>query len=104
MDWIRETEAQRLAAERELAVPEEEAPLSDQVGALVKLVRKTLVGLAKAAPAQKAGHVRHHGTQADPDHDTLEIEARPGICTQVRVGGGTVTINPPPIWITEVAA
>jgi len=39
-----------------------------------------------------------------PDTDKLDIEARPDAYNRGRVGGASVTINPPPLWATEVAA
>jgi site-specific DNA recombinase len=92
LSWIREVEAERLAAERELAGTTETAPLTDdEVRALVLLVKKGLIGLAKASPAQKAAMYATMGLRLTyhPEDDTLDIEARPDACTRVRVGGGT---------------
>ena len=33
-----------------------------------------------------------------PDTDKLDIEARPDAYNRGRVGGASVTINPPPLW------
>jgi site-specific DNA recombinase len=90
LGWIREVEAERLAAERELAGTTESAPLTDdEVRALVQLVKKGLIGLAKAPPAQKAAMYATMGLRLTyhPEDDTLDIEARPDACTRVRVGG-----------------
>jgi len=90
--WMAEVGAERLAAQRELDGTTETAPLTgDEVRALVQLVRKGLIGLAKAPPAQKAAMYATMGLRLTfhPENDTLDIESRPDACTQVRVGGGT---------------
>ncbi len=107
LKWIREVEAERLAAQRELDGTTETDPMTDdEVRALVHLVKQGLIGLAKAPPAQKAAMYATMGLRLtyDPEPDTLDIEARPDACTRVRVGGGKQTISPPPVWATEVAA
>jgi hypothetical protein len=87
-----ELEVERLAAKRELAGTTETAPLTDdEVRALVQLVKKGLVGLAKASPAQKAAMYATMGLRLTyhPEDDSLDIEANPEACTTVRVRGGT---------------
>jgi len=91
--WVREVEAERLAAQRELDGKTEPEPMSeDEVRALVEQVKAGLVGLAtKASPAQKAAMYRTLGLKLTyhPETDTLDIEARPDAYTRGRVGGGT---------------
>ncbi len=63
--WIREVEAERLAAQRELdgTTGPDDAPMTeDEVRALVEQVKAGLVGLAtKPSPAQKAAMYRTLG-------------------------------------------
>ena len=85
-----EVGAERVAAQRELDGTTETAPLTgDEVRALVQLVRKGLIGLAKAPPAQRAAKYATMGLRLTyhPEDDALDIESRPDACTQVRVGG-----------------
>jgi len=96
--WIKEVEADRLAAERELASTASVAqPLSEaEIRALVTSQRKVLRSLAKATPEQRAAiygetmglRITYH--PAEPGWAT--VEASPA-CVQVCVGGGTYT-NP----------
>jgi hypothetical protein len=85
-----EVAAERIAAQRDLDGTTETATLTgDEVRALLQLVRKGLIGLAKAAPAQRAAMYATMGLRLThhPEDDTLDIESRPDVCTQVRVGG-----------------
>ena len=60
--WIREVEAERLAAQRELDGTTETAPMSeDEVRWLVEQVKAGLIGLSKAPPAQKTAMYRTLG-------------------------------------------
>jgi len=103
--WVREVEAERLAAQRELAGTTETDPMTeDEVRWLVEQVKAGLIGLSKAPPAQKAAMYRTLGLKLTyhPDTDTLDIEARPDAYTRGRVGGGTLTLSTP-AWETRWA-
>jgi len=91
--WIAEVQADRLAAERELASTTVAQPLSTaEIRALVTSQRKVLKSLARATTDQRARiyaetmglRITYH-----PEHGSFDVEARPDACTQVRVGGGT---------------
>ncbi len=96
--WIKEVEADRLHAERELASTASVAqPLSEaEIRALVTSQRKVLRSLAKATPEQRAaiyGQTMGLRITYHPDEpESVLVEVRPS-CAQVRVGGGTAT-NP----------
>jgi hypothetical protein len=97
--WIKEVEADRLAAERELASTVSVAqPLSAaEIRALVTTQRKVLRSLAKATPEQRAviyGETMGLRITYHPDEPGwATVEARPS-CAQVRVGGG--------VWIQDI--
>ena len=92
--WIKEVEADRFVAERELASTASTAqPLSEtEIRALVKSQRKILQTLSRATPEQRASIYREMlGLRLTyhPEDDSLDVEASPDACTRVRVGGGT---------------
>ncbi len=89
--WIKEVQADRLGAERELASTAGAAqPLREaEIRALVASQRRVLRSLAKATPEQRAtiyGETMGLRITYDPGGASIEVEARPA-CTQVRVGG-----------------
>jgi hypothetical protein len=92
--WIKEVEADRLHAERELASTASVAqPLSEaDIRALVTSQRNVLRSLAKATPEQRAaiyGQTMSLRITYHPDEpESVLVEVRPS-CAQVRVGGGT---------------
>ena len=107
--WIKEVEADPLAPQRELASTVTAAqPASEaEIRALVTSQRQRSLGtLAGATPEHRAAiYGQAMGLRVTYNPSTeLDIEARPDTCTRERVGEGTLTINPPPIWATEVAA
>jgi hypothetical protein len=93
--WMSEVQADRLAAERELASTGTIAqPLSEaEIRALVASQRQILKSLSRATPEQRAtiyGQTMGLQVTYNPRDASIEIEARPA-CTQVCVGGGTPT-------------
>jgi hypothetical protein len=89
--WIKEVEADRLHAERELASTAGTAqPLTDaEIRALVTSQRKELRSLAKATPEQRAtiyGQTMGLRITYNPEDASIEVEARPA-CTNGCVGG-----------------
>ena len=94
LGWIRDVEAQKHTAEQELAARTRSEPYSEaEVRALVKLVRRRLRGLGTATPEQRQVLYGELGLSMtyNPEDDSLDVEVRPSVCTQVRVGGGTCT-------------
>ncbi len=90
--WIKEVEADRLHAERELAsiVAPAQLPSEDEIRALVTSQRRVLRSLDKATPEQRAtinGQTMGLQMTYHPEDASVEIEARPA-CTKDRVGGG----------------
>jgi len=89
---MKESEAERLAAELELAETCSDEPLSeDKIRALVAVVRKGLDSLDQADPEARKTVYQEMGLRLTfhPERNSVEIESRPAACTQVRVGGGT---------------
>jgi hypothetical protein len=103
-----DVQADRLAAERELAAAEPELAAAEptptltrrEVRALVEAVRDRLIGLDGATPEQRAKLYGSMGLRltCHPERDVLEIECRPA-CTQARVGGGTCNFVPRPVVV-----
>jgi site-specific DNA recombinase len=90
--WIKESEAERLAAEVTLAETVTQEPLSgDEIRSLLALVRAGLVNLDEADPEARKAIYQDMGLRLiyHPERNAVEIESRPAACTQVRVGGGT---------------
>ena len=104
--WIKEVEGDRLAAKRELASTAGAAqPLSEaEIRALAASQRKVLRSLARATPEQRAtiyAQTMGLAITYHPAAASIEVEARPP-CTQVCVGGGTLTLSTP-AWETSWA-
>jgi hypothetical protein len=60
--------------------------------------------LATADPKDKAEVYAELGVRVSYDHHRRVVNVTAGPCTTARVGGGTQTISPPPVWACEVAA
>jgi len=95
--WMREVDAERLAAERELGETVAQDPLSEgEIRALIGGVRDGLMKLATGlSPEQRAIIYQHMGLSLTyhPERNVVEIESRPAACTQVRVGEPTSPIS-----------
>jgi len=82
--WLREVEAERLAAERELAATKPSSPLSEaEIRALVGSQRRVLQALGNATAEQRAaiyGHTMGLRITYHAERGSLVIEARPA-CT-----------------------
>ncbi len=103
--WMAEVQGERLRAEQELgaAVPGDKLT-KEQIGRLVLQLRDIASVLATADPKDKAEVYAELGVRVTYDHHRRVISVTAGPCTTARVGGGTQTISPPPVWATEVAA
>jgi site-specific DNA recombinase len=90
--WMKESEAERLAAELELSETASQDPLSErEIRALIAVVRTSLASLDGADPEVRKTIYQEMGLRLTfhPERNAVEIESRPTACTQVRVGGGT---------------
>jgi hypothetical protein len=103
--WMAEVQGERLRAEQELgaALPGEQLT-KDQIRRLVLQLRDIASVLATADPKDKAEVYAELGVRVSYDHHRRVVNVTAGPCTTARVGGGTQTISPPPVWACEVAA
>jgi len=105
-EWIKQVQADRLEAERELASTAGAAqPLSEaEIRRLVTSQRRVLRSLAKATPEQRAriyGETMGLRITYNSAEASIDVEARPAF-TNSRVGGGTLTLSTP-AWETSLA-